>query len=669
MAKDDPTACELLLSASEAGMDQLSPLSFTAEEGLSSPFQLVLDARTIDPGDPATIDASAWLRKKLAVGLARGGDPTWFHGVVVAVEHLGGDQLEHQLYRLEVAPSVALLKHTRRTRVFSDMTAIDVVKQVLDEGGVSNVETRCYGSPATVRHLTQFEESDFAFISRLLEQEGASYWFTHGETAHTLVIGDSTASHPGSGNAIHATFSFAGAKASASEGVVTNVSRRFEVVSKDVVVRDYSEGHPKQPAMAQKSVAADKAPGSVGKHNEADYHVSDKDAEVTAYASHLAESMVSRSCRLVGSSGVVAFRAGARVAVHGKDGYDEHMLLSKVSHRLADGIYGNSFSAVPVSRLPWRPLRTTPIPRIDGVIPGVITSAAGAQGAGEDGSYKVKILNGETGTERTVRMAQPYAGPAQGMHFPLPVDTEVMLAHEYGHPDRPIITGAMHNAEDASVVVDANKSQCVIRSAAGAVLVFEDKQDEEKVTLQSKTEHKLEFDDANKTVTLQSKDANKLEFNDKDEKTTLSTKGGQKLEFLDSGGGEKLTLYASKDHALTVDGESTTKVTGKTTIDCQDEIEITATNKITLKVAGHSIVISSKGIEISSTGDITLDAKGKAAISAVAGAELSAKADTAISGLNVKVEGQVGATVKGNATAEISSSGVTTVKGTMVMIN
>jgi len=678
MALIDDTAYELLLETTEKGLDTLKAVSMQAIEALSTPFQVSLEVRTLDPCDPGSLDAGSWLRKRIAIGLARSADPTWFHGVIVAVEHVGSDHEHFQTYRLELAPAVALLAHTRRTRVFVDKKPIEVVKSVLAETAIT-VDMKAIGAGGVQRHITQFEESDFAFVSRLLEQEGACYWFTHTKSAHTMVIGDAATHHPGSGAAFNATYAASEEKAKAhSEGVVTALSRRFEVVPKDALVNDYSESHPKQAALGQKSVVADKAPGAAGKHAEADYHVTQSDGEATTYATRLAEGHTCRSCRLVGSSGMVVLRSGVRLAVSGKDGYDEHMILNRVEHTYANGSYANGFSAVPVSRLPWRPARLTPLPRIDGFVPGLVTAAAGAQGSGEDGAYRIKLLNGEGEQDRIVRMAQPYAGPAQGMHFPLPVNTEVVLAHEYGHPDRPIIAGAMHNAEDPSPVVEANKSQCVLMSAAGAALIFEDKADEEKitlkskgtgmlemddkpgkekVTLQSKSLHKLELDDksGDEKITLQSQALHKLEFHDKggSEKVALTTKGTQKLEFLDASGSEKVTLYAKKDHEVTVDGKSETTVKGKKSIDCKDEIEITAATKITLKCGAAKIILESGGkITIEGT-EVAIDGKTK----------------VAIKGAMIAIEAQGTLDAKGNGPVTLQSSAITTVKGSMVMIN
>lgn len=643
---DDNQTCDLLLNASEAGLDQLEPLGLEGEEALSRPFRLVVEARTADPADPTTLDPGTWLRRKVGVGLSWGGEPTWLHGVVIAVEHIGADPKQHQIYRLELAPSLALLAHTRRTRVFVDQKPLDVVRTVLSQGGVT-AEIKASGAASqALRHITQYEESDLAFVSRLLEQEGACYWFTFTKSGHTLVIGDATAHHPGAGAAIKADYVGAAAGGGSGVGVITELSRRYEIVAKEATVRDYSESHPKTAAEGKKTVVTSNAPGAGGVHSEADYHVTQSDADATAYASRLADALVNRSCRVVGAGGVLAFRAGARIAVHGKEGYDEQILLTEVSHSFSGGDYRNRFSALPVGRLPWRPPRLTPIPRIDGMVPGIITATAGAQGEAVEGSYRVKLLNAEGEAARIVRMAQPYAGPAQGFHFPLPVNTEVLLTHTHGHPDRPVIAGAMHNAEDPSPVLDANKTQCVVRSAAGAELVFEDKDGEEKVTLASKTAHKLEFDD-------------------KEEKATLTSKGAQKLELDDK---NKVTHLSVQDEKVTVEGKSETAVKGKQTIDCQDEIAITAQKKLTLTVGQSSITLEPSGKITIAGMEITISGKTKVAADA-AEITLAAKAKLAASGAAVAIEAQGQLEAKANGMLTVQSSGITTVKGSMVMIN
>lgn len=82
----------------------------------------------------------------------------------------------------------------------------------------------------------------------------------------------------------------------------------------------------------------------------------------------------------------------------------------------------------------------------------------------------------------------------------------------------------------------------------------------------------------------------------------------------------------------------------------------------------NKIIMNSSGITLSSAKDIILKAKGNINLDAVK-VEIKAKSDVAIEGANVKATAKIGFTAKGNATAEISASGQTTVKGAIVMIN
>lgn len=109
----------------------------------------------------------------------------------------------------------------------------------------------------------------------------------------------------------------------------------------------------------------------------------------------------------------------------------------------------------------------------------------------------------------------------------------------------------------------------------------------------------------------------------------------------------------------------TIQTPAKNTIVMSDEgksISVTDQNK-------NKMVMDSNGIELSSSKNIKLTAKGNIALNAAGKVSIDAKSNVDINGTNVKVTAKVGAKVKGNATAELSASGQTTVKGAMVMIN
>ena len=83
----------------------------------------------------------------------------------------------------------------------------------------------------------------------------------------------------------------------------------------------------------------------------------------------------------------------------------------------------------------------------------------------------------------------------------------------------------------------------------------------------------------------------------------------------------------------------------------------------------NEIKMDSGGISLTSAKDITLKAKGGITMDATSQINGTAKQDVSLEGTDVKVQAKMGATIKGNLTAELSSSGQTTIKGMTVMIN
>jgi uncharacterized protein involved in type VI secretion and phage assembly len=86
-------------------------------------------------------------------------------------------------------------------------------------------------------------------------------------------------------------------------------------------------------------------------------------------------------------------------------------------------------------------------------------------------------------------------------------------------------------------------------------------------------------------------------------------------------------------------------------------------------MSGNSLKMNDSGISLDSPKDIKITAKGNVNISATSDITLKSNADVKVDGLNITNNAQVGFTAKGSASAEISASGQTTVKGAMVMIN
>jgi len=76
-------------------------------------------------------------------------------------------------------------------RVFQEVTVKDVVEQVFSDAGFSDYDMQAVTrSHPTLKYCVQYMESDFAFVSRLLEEHGIFYYFTHEDGKHTMVLCD-----------------------------------------------------------------------------------------------------------------------------------------------------------------------------------------------------------------------------------------------------------------------------------------------------------------------------------------------------------------------------------------------------------------------------------------------------------------------------------------------
>jgi Rhs element Vgr protein len=84
---------------------------------------------------------------------------------------------------------------------------------------------------------------------------------------------------------------------------------------------------------------------------------------------------------------------------------------------------------------------------------------------------------------------------------------------------------------------------------------------------------------------------------------------------------------------------------------------------------GNKVELNETGIVLDSPKDIAISAEGKVTIDATGNIEITSKADVNVQGMNVNLTADTGFTAKGSATAELSASGDTTIKGAMVMIN
>jgi len=475
-------------------------VGFRVREALSEPYTIELALRTTS----APIDTKAAIGEgmTLLVDLPPGSpfdpipEPHVWNGVVGSIElvHEEGDLA---LWVAIIVPKVWSLKNTLHSRIFTVGTVPEIVEAVLLDEGLSSTDFRfnLRGSYPSLEHVCAFRESSFDFVSRLLEREGISYFFTHEEGRHVMVLIDDMSAHMESRPAVPMT-PLADDDLLTEEGFF-EYSYEHRALPSAVIVTDYDYLRPSSTIEADAAIQR-RQTGVIVEHAE---FVPLPDEE-RRYADLRAEEILSREQWFTGRGRVTGLRAGHTFELqgHGLSRLDDsYLVVEMVSEGFELGQGEQSamwlakllqleakpgvtviLGAIPASTQ-FRPMRVTPWPRIHGVVDGVADGMASSDYAQIDsqGRYRVRLrfdesdlMDGQAST--WIRMLQPHGGSIEGFHFPLRKGTEVQIAFLGGDPDRPMIVGAVPNAIEQSKVRSVNYTQNVIHTGGDNTITMED---------------------------------------------------------------------------------------------------------------------------------------------------------------------------------------------------
>jgi type VI secretion system VgrG family protein len=342
----------------------------------------------------------------------------------------------------------------------------------------------------TWRHLVQFEESDFAFVSRLCERYGIFYFFENTPTAEQIVFVDCNHFLPRLEDGHELPFT-PDPQAAPEAGSLLRFDAAYQTVPHKIFLQDYNDELPKLPLLVTAVVDA------AGHGNRVEYGAHYRTtAEGDFLAKVRAEELLSRKLRFNGSSTVTRLTAGRIFTLtdHRFRAWGQQYLVVSVRHRIkeaqaapansvfaqGEGEYTNEFVAIS-NDVAFRPEPRTPRPRIDGMINGRVESnMASTDPALDDlGRYRVRLPFDLSTTPSGfgswwIRKLEPYGGPNNGMHFPLPPGTHVLVAFINGDPDRPFIVGTLPAADNPSVVAAAARQLNRITTRSGIVFTLAD---------------------------------------------------------------------------------------------------------------------------------------------------------------------------------------------------
>jgi type VI secretion system secreted protein VgrG len=480
---DNTLLFETTASGVEAG--DLFVREMHAVEALSAPYEVRITLETnVDGGIPPDA-VDSLLDSSCAICFGPGG----LHRISGVLRQLELVEMEmdgsRALYEATLVPRLWLSTLNRRSRCFNEEAVPDIIKKVLKELELTDgtdFELRLSESYTAREYVVQYEESDFAFLSRWMERLGMFYFFEQGDVEKLIIADSNSAMVPATE---HSEVTYGTTAGQGILGAIQHMRRRDRRVPKSVHCRDYNWRTPGSLVKGDADIDADHG---VGLQAFTGDHFKD-DGEGATDARVRAEGFF--ATKHVYSAWTVNpdFSPGCRFTVAGAPvgELDGQYFITRAVHRASQngegagvGDYRNEIEAIQYAT-PYRAPRVTPWPKIDGIIHAKIDAASVSSAApvDEKGRYKVVFpydLYGAFGgkASRWVRKSEPYSGPEYGMHFTLHVGAEVAVAHIHGDPDRPVILGSVPNATTISPLTSTNATRSAIRTRSGIMIDFQD---------------------------------------------------------------------------------------------------------------------------------------------------------------------------------------------------
>ena len=449
------------------GENVLLLTGFSGHEAISRLFNFHLTTLS----DDSEIDFTEIIGQSVTINITQSDDSQRHFNGIVSHFSCTGKEGDMTRYELEVVPKLWTLTRHADCRIFHNMTVAEIIEQVLDDRGI-DYNPNLTGSYNALEYCVQYRETDFNFISRLMEQFGIFYFFEHGDGDHTMKLGDSSSVHNPVPKQASAGYNLATGGLDAGDAV-NDLSVGQELRSGKHSITDYNFTTSTQDLLATEQTI---------------YSVAGNDAmEIFDYPglhSNLADGNELVRVRMQeeeavhkivhGSSVCRAFTSGYKFDLedHPLPAMNASYLLTEIQHVASIGgtfgdqaaggadSYVNHFTCLPAEVL-FRPARMTPKPFVQGPQTGTVVGKSADEDSADDenvggdgeeiwvdkwGRVLVQFpWDRKKATSCWMRVSQDWAGQAWGMINIPRVGQEVIVSFLEGDPDRPIITGRVYN--------------------------------------------------------------------------------------------------------------------------------------------------------------------------------------------------------------------------------
>lgn len=638
------------------GKDAIQLIRFSGVEEISQIFQFDLDLIS----KQTAINPVDIIGKNITFSIAVDADnQRYFNGFVQ--RFIGGDQDPEgaRSYSARVVPWLWFLTQRSDCRIFQNMTVVQVIEEVFQNLGFNDFETsQLEGEHPEREYWVQYRESDFNFVSRLMEEEGIFYFFRHEEGKHTLVLADSRAGYDQC-TEYEVDCPLHQQTREGDKPHIHHWQHHYEYRSGGWEHTDYNFTTPGLDFRSGENTLMKFE--TVEQYQRYEYPGKFADKGFGKSLSRLRmEEIESDHDVVAGGSGCRTFSAGHRFQVgkHRTEAEKEkEYVLRRVLHTAGGGSYqvggtgdefeySNSFECFP-SQQTFRPARNTAKPVIYGCQTAVVTGPAGEEiYVDEYGRVKVqfhwdRLGRKDENTTLWIRCKQSIAGNQWGFMAIPRIGQEVVVEFLEGDPDRPLITGCVYNAAQMphyKLPDEKAKTYIKTNSTKGGdghnELMFDDLADNERIYIHAQKNMDVRVLNDSKELVLNDrhlivgqqangqKSGNQIElvYGNKHQSVKGSqdsvVEGNVKLHIGgDSSGG---------DWDITVDGDQKAKVGGDANLDVSGDHAQKVGGKVSTSAGGAYHLKAGSELALDAGQEVHIKAGMKLIIEA--GAQLSLKA-------------------------------------------
>ncbi len=609
-------------------------LSFQGTEEISRLYEFNLEL-AMEGSESDDFVFEALVGEEACLKIEAQGDDRYIHGIINEMESLG-ERGNFTIYRCSLVPSLWLLTLKTNNRIFQKKKVNEIIQQVLTDAGIPGDRFRF---ALTNRYLqreycVQYNETDFAFISRLLEEEGIFYFFEHNRDHHVLVMGDQNVVHKKISGDHEVMFHISDSMVPEEE-CIFNYRYRQRMTTGKVTLTDYNF---KRPDLDLKVSEKDEENEKL-EHYEYPGEYTDKGEGQRRAKVRLHEKIAFKAVG-EGRSFCPRLVPGYffKLVNHPRGLLNQEYTIIKVIHKgkqpqvleqhsmLEELEYYNTFSCI-LKEVVFKPERITPKPLVPGTQTAIVVGPKGEESYLDDEHYgMVKVQfhwdrEGQRDEHSScwIRVAYPYAGEKHGMQFTPLIGDEVLVDFLEGDPDRPVVVGSLFKGDHKALVKgkdmthvqfltpyqhkvsldDKNTAITVATGGGETIKMAESKKDGKYIRLQTADGHTILMNKGSgvSCIEIFTEKFHNLILDDQNEvigindytnslKIELNSVGGQ-ISIINSSGGGAWTVVQCRDGKISLDAKN---------------IDITGSRTTSIKGAGGKVVIDPAGILVDAGG-------------------------------------------------------------------